>query len=613
MPRKRILLLVLIQDADVVTDPSLRIAVVHPVGGVASSGFQNGPVCARVAVVDIDADTGRLRPAARLRTKPGIYRDVWQFEVDVPAGAMIPGWAARMRRRRENAVDLELLRTHEGASNPFMKVSVFGTVIRTLGFIESPACLGRQVQWAFDGDQLLVVPVAGEMDNAYYHRDAHSLLFYFFAPEGEPSRVVYSALSQDIVTHEATHAIVDGVAPDLYHAVTPDCLAIHEAVADMTAALVSMVNRELIRGSEPDRLEQLIRDMEHGSSRYSRIAEEFGRWRGHSAALRDLNNTRTLNPRNRSVAQKVDIANPHSLSEVLSGALFEVLLKSFHQSLKDGSTLVGRPQDSFRDRILIPLTARIGSLIYKGLDWLPPGNVSLADFVRSMLIADAFHHPTLDGERQALIEACTRRAIAPARRLATPVDELGDGLGENVELARLATDPRAAKDFVRRHRELFGLPPDSAFTTRTVPVHRLDADLRQWLGRSDTMIDLDGRQGAVDDPSLLVVKAAWWVNEPQQLPGGHGDVREVMIGSSVVVAHDGTVHAVIRGGLDEGLRERRDRFLVRLADRGVLLTARQAIGPDGKPLDGYLRTQVTDGRTRIHGGLHALHLMDNVP
>jgi hypothetical protein len=549
MTAKRVLFRVLIQDADVVTDPSLRMAAVHPVAGSASSGFWDGPACARVAVVDVDADTGKLRPGAQLQANPGLYRDTWEYEVGAPAGAVLPLWD---RMRRQDAIDLELLRTRERASNPFIKVSAFGTVIRTLGFVESPGGIGHRVRWAFDGDQLLVVPVAGEMDNAYYHRDAHSLLFYFFAPEGEHSRVVYSALSQDIVAHEATHAIVDGVAPDLYHAVTPDSLAVHEAVADMTAALVSMVNRELIRGSDVDRLEQLTREMAQGSSRYSRIAEEFGRWRGHSAALRDLNNTRTLNPRRKSQAQQVDVASPHSLSEVLSGALFDVLLKSFQQVLTSGSPLVGRRQDTLRDRVLIPLTVRIGSLIYKGLDWLPPGDVSLADYVRSMLIADAFHHPTLDGERQALIETCTHRAIAPAERLATPVDELSDGLGEDVDLTRLATTPRAAKDFVRRHRARFGVPPDTAFTTRTVPVHRLDADLRRWLGRGDTIVDLDGHHGPADEPSLLVVKAGWRINEPQQLPGGHGAVREVMIGSSVVIAHDGTVHAIIRGASMRG-------------------------------------------------------------
>jgi hypothetical protein len=46
-------------------------------------------------------------------------------------------------------------------------------------------------------------------------------------------------LSRDIVSHETGHAIIDGVAPDLYNAVTPQSLALHEAMADLAALLLA--------------------------------------------------------------------------------------------------------------------------------------------------------------------------------------------------------------------------------------------------------------------------------------------------------------------------------------------------------------------------------------
>ena len=169
-------------------------------------------------------------------------------------------------------------------------MSVFGTVLHAIAFVEDPVVLGHPVAWAFGSRQILVVPCAGDLDNAFYHRPSRSLQFYSY--DIASGHALHTALSQDIVTHEASHALIDGIAPDLY-AVSPESLAIHESVADLTAAMISLRSRDpgRRRPSPAAAGEAVLR-----SSRYSRIAEELGRSRGRGDSFRDAINDRTLNP-----------------------------------------------------------------------------------------------------------------------------------------------------------------------------------------------------------------------------------------------------------------------------------------------------------------------------
>ena len=150
----------------------------------------DGPISPRVAVLDFDPKSGRLESgvpfvAAADPRKPGSY--------DIPD----PLTSAGGPISREAAA-----------------VSLFGTIHKTLQLFEEPDALGREVTWAFDSPQLLAVPRAGDWPNAFYERESRSVQFFSFDSGG---RTVFTGHSQDIVAHETAHAIVDGVAPDLYH------------------------------------------------------------------------------------------------------------------------------------------------------------------------------------------------------------------------------------------------------------------------------------------------------------------------------------------------------------------------------------------------------------
>ena len=248
--------------------------------------FLDGPVSTRVAILDFD-DSGALRPGARFvpaKTPRGF-------------GSYAVSTVKRAASERRMA-----------------PVSVFGVVHKTIEMFEEPDALGRRVDWAFDSPQLLVVPFAGDWANAFYERSSQSLQFFsFIGPDDKP---VHTCFSQDIVAHETGHAILDGIAPDLYDATTPQALAMHESIADVVAVIAAFRSRTL-----RDRvLAQKDGDISD-SSAFSGLAGQFSEAQLEGKDyLRNLNNDLAIEP---------GLVEPHALSEVLSGALYGVMMKLY--------------------------------------------------------------------------------------------------------------------------------------------------------------------------------------------------------------------------------------------------------------------------------------------
>jgi hypothetical protein len=606
----QILVPIVIQDLSVLAAEGWGGATTHPSGARCASGFFDGPACKRVAIVDIDATSGTLRPPARVLTPDQVrmYQNTGSYEAQPPyAGGRRELWLRNIRDRSE----LGRLEQADYVDDPFMKVSAFGTVIRTLGFLESPVGLARLTDWAFKGEQLLVVPAAGERENAFYDRDSGSLRFFYFDTGGENDVRVYTALSQDVVVHEAAHAVIDSVAPDLYHASTTDSLAIHEAVADITAALVSVLNRGCYGGGLGKYAERFMDELRR-SNRHSRFAEQFGAKARGSETLRDLKNDRRLGGA-ASDRNVVDIASPHSLSEVLSGALFSVLRRSVVEADKYGPLppFPSRARGS-RSGLAVATAARMASLALKGLDWLPPGDVSLADYGRAVLAADRFHLPDSAGQRDLFVAELERRGVARAGDLDTSADVAPLG---PIDFESLSIKRGKARAFVHKHRELFGIPAGVRFDRPRVRMHRTrDRAIRGWC-RSDTMANLDRPIAPVtaERAELLVIQVAWWTAEPNSLGRAFGMTREVKRGATLAVDADGVVHALLRGGQEPELIHRRDAFLARQARAGHLLAPHQGVGPDGAKLTHYLYAEQHQGGTRFTGGLRALHLLEEPP
>jgi hypothetical protein len=592
-----VLVPVLIQDPSVVTSTMTLGSIIHPVVVKDPGGFAAGPVCRRVAVVDFDFQSGKLGAPVPLDPKGSPYRNIGAYRVDTPSrrNVRVLPWA-RSREKR----DVATLGSIE-PDDRFLKVSVFGTVVRTLGMIQDPAVLGREIRWAFPGQQLLVVPRAGELDNAFYHRDSRSLQFYYSTIE--KGRAVFSGLSQDIVAHEATHAIIDGIAPSLHDAISAESLAIHEGLADIAAAMLSVRNRELVRDpGGKDVVTEMV-----SSSRFSRIAEEFGHWRGHGDALRDVCNTRSLDPRGRKDS-RVDGSSPHSLSEVLSGLLFEVFCAVFTAAPGDPA-LWKRLQkgDSARAETLRLRSSfagnRVLSLAFRGLDWLPPGEASFGDLVAAMLAADRLFQPRQELARDVLVEAAARRHIAVGK-------EKTIRLGRTVALEELKRSARARAELADSLRERLGIPAGAhvSVTARTFPLY---VPPLPTPGETFPLTPAIKPQWMVPDGEHLLVKFSWHETEPNEV-ASWGRLRRYRTGATLVLDRRGRVRAMLRNAASALQSERRGAFLSRLfADDAAPLETR--IGPDGRPLEQGLRASLRGGTLSVSGAMQALHVAGDPP
>ncbi|NMO17669.1 hypothetical protein HPC49_10350 [Pyxidicoccus fallax] len=568
----------------------------------------DGPVSPRVAVLDLDAITGRLKRGAR-------------YQPPVRDGE--PGTFRLQDPERLDAADV-------------IQVSVFGAVLRTLEMFEEDDALGRRVRWAFEGSQLLVVPRAGEWANAFYQRESRSLQFFSFRhrlPNGREERI-YTCQSQDIIAHETAHAVLDGIAPDLYHALSPQAVALHEAVADLTAALAAFRCRPLVRQVLKEQGGSIAR-----SGAFSAIGEQFGKALGHEKGhLRDLHNEKTLRPieggRPEDVVTSVE---PHALSEVLSGALYGVMLR-LHEALKDEFALKPQartslvapaetarhalpPEDApeppleYRDYVsdeawqearrrmsgkaLAVAASRFKRSLYRGLDYLPPGEVSFADLGRAILAADQASHPDSGEQRTWLCQEFVRRGIVRHERELRVRTDFEHRALDGVDMDTLVKSDWAAYAFANRHRGFLRIPRGVSFhIAPRLVVEKL------YYGATGGQRTRRIRE--------CLFKVSWKVDEPDTLPGsGLPEWRQVTFGTTLAIdCETRRVRVLLTSDRHLTRKADRDGMVRWLMEEDLLRVGEDALGPDGRPLCGTIRGEVSDGILRVVGTAHMLHLTE---
>jgi len=545
--------------------------------------FLDGPVIRRLAVVDFDPETGEVVAGARFKP-PAPGRKL---------GRYLSG----------DGEDLKNAKGDQLYEPAFLQVSVFAMVLRTVYMVERKATLGRPLAWGFDGPQLLVVPRAGLGRNAYYHRDSRSLQFFYFPSRRDATETIFTCLSRDIVAHETGHVIIDGIAPDLYDAITPQSLGIHEAIADLSALLMAF---------DSHTLRKFVLKRTGGSIAkpgiFSAIAEEFGEELRRKGGLRSLCNQRNLNPQD--TRHSVDRYESHDLSQALSGALYSVMM-NIHDDLwleyAAKPENIDKPKYSTSGGALRKGAERFQRLVFRALDYLPPGEISYADYGRAIMTVDQVAYPDDPKIRNWVTAQFTERYLVLDEAALDVDTDFERQEPEAIDVRALHDSDWAAYQYANAHRDLLGIPEDIPFQLR--PRLRV---LKKYQGG-------EGEE--------CILKVAWDHVEDSSLDSGYPRKRRITVGTTLAIDwKTGRILARLTNapperrllpfGREYRLRRQeyeqqrhdRDVFVRGLATRGLLKLGSDALGPDGRPLRSVVQADVIGDAMKTRGTGKTLHI-----
>ena len=293
--------------------------------------------------------------------------------------------------------------------------------------------LGRQIPWPFparDGvTRLRIRPFAGETQNAWYDPNQGTLNFgYFYANEKPtdgtlPRGIVYTALSHDIVCHEMTHAMLDALRSNFVLQTSADMSGFHEGFSDLMALFHHFLHKDALRNALA-RSRGNLRDSKY----LSHIGQQFGRASGGVQALRSACNTEL----------RYDPKMPaHQMGELLMAAVFDAFCTVYERKtasimrLATGGT--GRlPEGDLPEALVEVLTTRAHNLasqflnmLIRAVDYLPPVDVRLGEYLRAIITADSELVPDDTWNyREALIDAFRLRGVYPREVVSLNEDSL---------------------------------------------------------------------------------------------------------------------------------------------------------------------------------------------
>ena len=304
--------------------------------------------------------------------------------------------------------------------------------------------LGRQITWGFertsaddpDGGHLLLFPHGGQRENAWYDPVEGSLRFGYYRAKDDvagrnvPRGYVFTALSHDIVAHEVTHALLDGLRSHFLLPTSPDVLGFHEGFADVIAILQHFSYPEVVRAAIAG-----SRGSVSQSELLTGLARQFGHTTGTKGALRtavEVNDRGEVVPR----LYEVD-AEQHEMGSVLVSAVFDAFLTVFKRKTAryvrlatEGSGVLPLgelPADlqSVLAERASKLASQFLAICIRAIDYCPPVDIELGEFLRALLTADYDLVPDDPwGYREAMIEAFSRHRIYPPQVRSLAEDEL---------------------------------------------------------------------------------------------------------------------------------------------------------------------------------------------
>jgi hypothetical protein len=360
-PRHDIPLTIIAQDPTVtVTVNGGDARIVTAKAKVPLARLEKGPQSPRFAVVDYDVSTATLAPAAELPSDRDLFAE---------------------------ASDKTLV-----TDFAFHAQQVYAVAARTLATFEF--ALGRRLPWGFAGHQLYLVPHAFGEANAYYSAGDRALLFGYVPGGDEPD--IYTCLSHDVVVHETTHAVLDGLRRRFLEPGLPDQAGFHEGFADIAALLSVFSLQEVVEVClDRDSTGPLLRrdkldPQALRNSVLTGVAEQLGDvlTQGRGALRQSALRQPPANWRDLPAYRE-----PHRRGEVLVAVVVEVLIDIWTRRMKaflsPGEGRAPRTVDRARAAEEGAKAAQhLLTMLIRGLDYLPPVEFEYGDLLDAVILAD---------------------------------------------------------------------------------------------------------------------------------------------------------------------------------------------------------------------------------
>ena len=327
--------------------------------------------------------------------------------------------------------------------NPqFHQQMVYAVARRTIEHFEQ--ALGRRALWSsrrtlVNGkceeeyvERLRIYPHALREANAYYSTEKKALLFGYFPAsdtkysQDMPGETVFACLSHDIVAHETTHALLDGLHPRFMEPSNMDVLALHEALADVVALFQHFTYPGVLK-NQIARTKGNLQDQ----SFLGELAFQFGQALGQYGALRSA--IGSIDPQTKKWIPKLpdpgDIQlaiEPHDRGAIFVAAVFDAFLTIYKSRIQDllrlatagtGILNPGEISSDLVERLAEEASKTSGHILnicIRALDYCPPVDADFGDYLRALITADE-SLVTYDPQnyRLAIIDAFRRRGIYP--------------------------------------------------------------------------------------------------------------------------------------------------------------------------------------------------------